>query len=68
MKPIVIDLPEAPGQAGVQEVIRQIKHLADPDPWAASQPIIVRGTPGAMRLAHLLRWDRIPGVLLAPII
>ena len=64
VEPIVINFLECPGVLGVQEVVRQIKAVADPDPWSEcpNPPVIIRGTEKALRLASLLRWEKIPGV------
>lgn len=53
----IINVPEAPGIEGLKEIVAQI-HKSERD-----VPIHFRGTPAALRLLRLVRFDRL-GVLI----
>jgi len=62
MEPIVIEVSEEPGLTGLQEIVRRIKSLINPDPWAESAPIILRGTAKTLALVKLLRLNQVQGI------
>jgi hypothetical protein len=52
----IIDVPEAPGVEGLRVIVEQIRNSE------YGVPIHFRGTPVALRLMHLVRFDKL-GVL-----